>query len=41
MAVLILLLHCSARSNYAAQSDTVAAVDTFISLIQSAFLVYL
>lgn len=41
MAVLVFLLHCSALSNYAAQSDTVAAVDTFISLIQSALLVYL
>ena len=31
MAVLVFLLHCSALSNYAAQSDTVAAVDEFIT----------
>lgn len=31
MAVLVFLLHCSALSNYAAQSDAVAAVDNFIS----------
>lgn len=31
MAVLVFLLHCSALSNYAVQSDVVAAVDEFIT----------